>query len=1044
MLAAAGTASAQLLFFDDFSQFTNGTVFTETNYMPGVWSLPATSANIWTNTPGSVTASNLLGSIRLFFDAPSNPGGDNAGYSPELANGWGGTNLTAFVTNGVVDVQWLSWIANTHSSSHMGGLSVDIESTNLNTDCESCVFQSAPLVFYADSGAVYAFTNDPNNGVGPLPIVQIGTWSSHVGTIMTNRLVLNYPASTFSVSLNGVMLTNSMVITHYFTNILTEVDFGAAEFMSTSAGNKFALDNVQIVVSNANRDVSEFIVAGKGQMYNQTSTNTPSLIVPGCVFHSEVQAVTTNSVLDARVHFLNGSKTNLTQDSSDSSYWAFDNPFASQTILDTNYINGVYRLSILGRGQGFFDSSLTLSGDSNSYPNIPQISNFDAAQTIGANTNFTLQWNSSGNGTGDWVMLEVDDESGSNTVLSTPNFGETNALRGTNTSLVITGGTLQALSTYQGQLVFAHPIVVDTNTIPGAVGAIAYFMRTDFALTTVVPPVIVDVSLAKNAGTTTVSAGDTGTFTVTAHNNGTNTATGVTVTDTLPDGLLFKSASVSGGSTWTNSGNVVTMSTASLGVGNAATLTLSATAVDTGSVCNAATLTTTEYNTNSTKTANVCITVNPVTADVYVLKNQDKTTVGSGSNLTYTITVGNHGSGTATSVHLVDAVPTTGATVLSNSTTLGTITNSGNVVTVDIPVLSNGVSGTVTIWTTANTPALQSIQLTNTVTVSSQASDSVTSNNTAIKIATVNPPPSADLALAGVSGVVTASLNNAFTYTFTVTNNGPNSATSAQLVDTLPSGLVFSSATSGAGTCTNVGGVVTCNFSTLASGTVATASITVTAAAPGSVCNTATVTNTLTDPVTANNSTTICTPVVINNLAVTAFTAPKKVVLSVSKPSVAGKFSVTIQNRSNHTETIANMAMLNNLVTVTLLPIGTNTCSLPVIYLVLPKTPLPIALAAGKTLKLAYTNTFICATDPLATKTVNHNDYQYVVTVHHTAINGQPDSYAADDTCPHNAVVGAIPYTNGKIKDKGCGLKIKGAPTGTFTNVVTDIIDTSP
>ena len=32
------------------------------------------------------------------------------------------------------------------------------------------------------------------------------------------------------------------------------------------------------------------------------------------------------------------------------------------------------------------------------------------------------------------------------------------------------------------------------------------------------------------------------------------------------------------------------------------------------------------------------------------------------------------------------------------------------------------------------------------------------------------------------------------------------------------------------------------------------------------------------------------------------------------------------------------------------------------------------------------------------------------------------------------------PY-NSKIKDKGCGLKVTGAPTGTFTNVVTDITD---
>ena len=107
------------------------------------------------------------------------------------------------------------------------------------------------------------------------------------------------------------------------------------------------------------------------------------------------------------------------------------------------------------------------------------------------------------------------------------------------------------------------------------------------------------------------------------------------------------------------------------------------------------------------------------------------------------------------------------------------------------------------------------------------------------------------------------------------------------------------------------------------------------------------------------------------------------------------------------------------------------------------KTTFPITLASGKSLKLAYTVNFTCASDPLATKkTLTHDDYRYVVTVHHEALDGLADSRPADDVCPHNAL-GADPY-NSKIKDKGCGLKVKGAPTGTFTNVVTDIIDSRP
>ena len=76
-----------------------------------------------------------------------------------------------------------------------------------------------------------------------------------------------------------------------------------------------------------------------------------------------------------------------------------------------------------------------------------------------------------------------------------------------------------------------------------------------------------------------------------------------------------------------------------------------------------------------------------------------------------------------------------------------------------------------------------------------------------------------------MSAVATASLNNAFGFTLTVTNKGPEAAPGAQLVDTLPGGVAFDSATTSVGTCTNVGGVITCNFGTLANGATATVSV---------------------------------------------------------------------------------------------------------------------------------------------------------------------------------------------------------------------------
>jgi hypothetical protein len=239
------------------------------------------------------------------------------------------------------------------------------------------------------------------------------------------------------------------------------------------------------------------------------------------------------------------------------------------------------------------------------------------------------------------------------------------------------------------------------------------------------------------------------------------------------------------------------------------------------------------------------------------------------------------------------------------------------------------------------------------------------------------------------------------------------------------------------GTCVFTNGALTCDLGALTNGSAATVAVVVTATSSNQICNTGTVSSELTDPVATNNSATVCLPVVIENLAVTAFRAPKKVTLSARKPSVTSKLSVTIQNRSLHSETITNLDELADLVTIGLTSLGTNVCTIPVAQLVPPRA-FPITLTSGKSLNIAYTITFTCATDPLATtKTANHNDYQYLVSVNHAVLDGIRDSRPADDTCPHDAL-GVDPY-NKKIKDRGCGVR---KPDGTFGPVVTDIVDT--
>ena len=112
---------------------------------------------------------------------------------------------------------------------------------------------------------------------------------------------------------------------------------------------------------------------------------------------------------------------------------------------------------------------------------------------------------------------------------------------------------------------------------------------------------------------------------------------------------------------------------------------------------------------------------------------------------------------------------------------------------------------------------------------------------------------SADLAVAKTVSDSTPDVGDTITFTVTLTNNGPNSATNVHLTDALPAGLGFVSATPSQGSYASSSGVWT--VGTLAAGTSATLSLMAQVAATGGLTNTATVTDSdQPDPDPSNNS----------------------------------------------------------------------------------------------------------------------------------------------------------------------------------------------
>lgn len=105
--------------------------------------------------------------------------------------------------------------------------------------------------------------------------------------------------------------------------------------------------------------------------------------------------------------------------------------------------------------------------------------------------------------------------------------------------------------------------------------------------------------------------------------------------------------------------------------------------------------------------------------------------------------------------------------------------------------------------------------------------------------------PQADLSVTKADSPDPVIAKSNVTYTVTVTNSGPTTATGVTLVDRLPE-AVFVSATPTQGTCARNGkgqkdGVLTCDLGSLASNASATVTIVVTTSRDGTIVNTATV-----------------------------------------------------------------------------------------------------------------------------------------------------------------------------------------------------------
>src|SRR6185436_10680701 len=166
-----------------------------------------------------------------------------------------------------------------------------------------------------------------------------------------------------------------------------------------------------------------------------------------------------------------------------------------------------------------------------------------------------------------------------------------------------------------------------------------------------------DLSIAKSDSADPVSAGAALSYTLAVTNAGPETATGVSVSDPLPAGVAFVSASGTGWSCNQSSGTV-TCTRVNLDPGAAPAITINVTAPGSAAtLSNTATVTTTSIDANAANNSDTEGTTVTAAADLSITKSDSADPVAPGATITYTLAVANAGPSAASSLTVTDNLP---------------------------------------------------------------------------------------------------------------------------------------------------------------------------------------------------------------------------------------------------------------------------------------------------------------------------------------------------------------------------------------------------
>ena len=330
-----------------------------------------------------------------------------------------------------------------------------------------------------------------------------------------------------------------------------------------------------------------------------------------------------------------------------------------------------------------------------------------------------------------------------------------------------------------------------------------------------VVPEQADLSLTKIVDDASPLVGDTVTFTLTLTNDGPDVATNVDVTDTLPIGFTYDAGSMAGGDGQDDSGApILVWTVASLASGTSVDLTFTATVQAptgaAGEYVNVAEVTAgDQFDPDSTpdnddgdqsEDDEASTVSSPLEADLSLTKVVSDATPNVGDSVTFTVTVANAGSDTATNVVVEDVLPA-GFTYDAGSIAGGDTQDdsAAPILSWTVASLASGGSVDLTFTATVQAPTGAAGEYLNMaeVTASDQFDpDSTPGNDDGDQSEDDEDnasvvPAQADLSLTKLVSDATPNVGDSVTFTVTVANAGPDTATNVAVEDVLPAGFTY-------------------------------------------------------------------------------------------------------------------------------------------------------------------------------------------------------------------------------------------------------------